>query len=95
MTDSLGTINYAIEEGYQKSYSQKTNRKIDMEVRKITDECYKRTKELLTEKKDLIEKLGAKLLEKETIALPDIVDTLGQRPFPLKESIKEYLEELR
>jgi len=77
MTDSLGTINYAIEEGYQKSYSQKTNRKIDMEVRRITDECYKRTKELLTEKRDLIEKLGARLLEKETISLPDIVDTLG------------------
>ena len=34
-------------------------------------------------------------MEKETLSLPDIVDTLGQRPFPLKENIQEYLHELR
>jgi hypothetical protein len=34
-------------------------------------------------------------LEKETISLPDIVDTIGKRPFPLKETLKEYLQELR
>lgn len=66
-----------------------------MEVKRITDECYNRTRKLLEEKKDLIEALGKRLLEKETIALPDIVDTLGQRPFPLKDSLKEYLQELR
>ena len=35
------------------------------------------------------------MLTKETLALPDIVDCLGQRPYPLKESLLEYLEELR
>jgi hypothetical protein len=39
--------------------------------------------------------MGDTLLEKETLALPDIVDCLGQRPYPLKESLLEYLEELR
>ena len=34
-------------------------------------------------------------MEKETLSLPDIVDTLGQRPFPLKASVLDYLEELR
>ena len=29
------------------------------------------------------------------MALPDIVDCLGSRPYPLKESLLEYLEELR
>lgn len=29
------------------------------------------------------------------MALPDIVDCLGLRPYPLKESLLEYLEELR
>ena len=29
------------------------------------------------------------------MALPDIVEVLGQRPYPLKESLLEYLEELR
>jgi len=34
-------------------------------------------------------------LAKESIALPDLVRILGDRPFPLKETIREYLEELR
>lgn len=50
---------------------------------------------MLTENKDLIELLAEKLLEKETISLPDIVDTLGPRPFPVKDSVMEYLQELR
>jgi hypothetical protein len=29
------------------------------------------------------------------LALPDIVEVLGQRPYPLKASILEYLEELK
>ena len=29
------------------------------------------------------------------MALPDIVDCLGYRPYPLKESLLEYLTELR
>jgi len=34
-------------------------------------------------------------LEKETLALPDIVDILGPRPYPLKQSLLEYMEELK
>ena len=40
-------------------------------------------------------RLGETLLQKETLALPDIVEVLGQRPYPLKASILEYLEELK
>lgn len=29
------------------------------------------------------------------MALPDIVEVLGQRPYPLKASLLEYLEELK
>jgi len=35
------------------------------------------------------------LLKKETLSLPDIVDTLGDRPYAVKASITEYLTELR
>ena len=35
------------------------------------------------------------LLKKETVNLVDIVGVLGERPFPLKESLREYLTELR
>jgi hypothetical protein len=40
-------------------------------------------------------RLGETLIQKETLALPDIVDVLGQRPYPLKETLLEYLQELR
>ena len=40
-------------------------------------------------------RLAERLLEKETISLPDIVDILGPRPYPIKESVIEYLQELR
>jgi len=39
--------------------------------------------------------LAELLLKKESINLPDIVDTLGDRPFPMKETMRQYLEELR
>ena len=38
--------------------------------------------------------LAEELLKKETVNLPDIVRVLGKRPFPMKESLREYLEEL-
>ena len=43
----------------------------------------------------MVYSLGEQLLAKETLALPDIVDILGQRPYPLKASLMEYLQELR
>ena len=40
-------------------------------------------------------RLAEKLLAEETLSLPDIDDILGQRPFPIKDTLKEYLQELR
>jgi hypothetical protein len=33
-------------------------------------------------------------LEKETIGLPDIIRILGERPFGMSETMKEYLSEM-
>ena len=77
-----------------KPYSEETANEIDGEIKKIVDECYQSTKELLESKRELIEALASELLEKESINLPEIMKILGDRPYPLKESIKEYLEEL-
>ena len=45
MVDSLGTINYSNESGYQKSFSEKTGSMIDNEVKNIINtqylECHK------------------------------------------------------
>lgn len=32
-------------------------------------------------------------MAKESIGLPDIIKILGDRPFPMKESVREYLQE--
>lgn len=95
MSEKLGTLSYAIDEGYQKSFSNKTSKLIDEEVKSIIDGCYNRCKEVLLEKRDLIEKLAEALLKKETLTLPDILEIMGPRPYPLKETIAKYLEELK
>jgi len=87
MSPRLGTLNYAQEQGYQKSFSEKTNKIIDDEISRIINEQYARSKVLLNEKRDIIEKLAEELLQKETLSLPEIVDILGPRPFPLKETL--------
>merc|ERR1712079_421736 len=61
----------------------------------IVNERYRECKQLLIENKDKIEQLAERLLAKETLSLPDIVDILGPRPYPIKESIMEYMTELR
>jgi len=93
MIDSLGAIKYSAEDrgGYTKSYSERTGQMIDEEVRGIINSQYAVCRELLEEKRDKIEELAKVLLEKETLALPDIVDVLGPRPFPMKESLIDYL----
>merc|ERR1712194_178845 len=65
-----------------------TLHEIDMETKKIVDECYAHVKNLL------IEALAEELLEKESINLPAIINIIGERPFPMKESLREYLTEL-
>lgn len=40
-------------------------------------------------------RLAEELIRKESITLPDLVRILGDRPYPLKETVREYLEELK
>lgn len=56
MSPKVGLIGYHSSETYMKPYSESTNEVIDEEVRRIVEECYARTKEILLSKKVLIEK---------------------------------------
>merc|ERR1712240_157416 len=51
----------------------------------------KKTMELLTEKKDLVEKLAEVLLEKEVLEREDMVDVLGPRPWAEKTSYDDFV----
>ncbi|KAJ3342945.1 AAA ATPase afg3 [Gonapodya sp. JEL0774] len=75
----------------QKPYSEETARLIDEEVRKIIDGAFKRTQQLLLEKKGEVEKVAMRLLEKEVLNRDDMVDLLGERPWPEKNEYIAYL----
>ena len=51
MADSLGTIKYSSNEGFQKPFSERTGKMIDNEVSRIIEEQYKICYELLSERK--------------------------------------------
>lgn len=55
MSQRLGLVGYMAEESPMKPYSESTNEIIDEEVKKVVDECYEKTRELLESKKHLIE----------------------------------------
>ncbi len=76
MSDKLGIVTFEPENksafmgfgmSYNKDYSEETAREIDMEVKRIIDESYVKTKEILVKKKQVLIKLAKKLMEKEII----------------------------
>ncbi|MEQ1732025.1 MAG: ATP-dependent zinc metalloprotease FtsH [Bacteroidia bacterium] len=75
-----------------KPYSEALAKIIDDEVRLIIETMYERTKELLNSKRDLLEVLAQKLLEKEVLFQKDLEALLGKRPFdkviPITAEIK-------
>ncbi len=61
---------------------------------KIINECAERTRSLISQYADKIEALSNELLEKETLDLLDIIRIIGERPFDMSESMKDYMKEI-
>jgi len=61
-------------------HSQKIEEMIDEEVLEIIDQCYKDVLELLTEKRDKLDQMAQRLLEKENIDADDVKEILGEKP---------------
>ena len=84
LNDKLGNLSYYDSSGQQdysfsKPYSEKTAELIDQEVKKMIDAAYVRTKELLREHKEQLDKLATRLLEKEVIFKEDLEEIFGVR----------------
>jgi AFG3 family protein len=72
-------------------YSDATAEAMDEEAKTIIDAAYKRTLDLLTEKKEAVEKVANMLLEKETITHDDVVELIGERPFTADPAYAEFI----
>ncbi|ORY99433.1 peptidase family M41-domain-containing protein [Syncephalastrum racemosum] len=97
MNSKVGPLSYGDptdEQRFQKPFSEATGEMIDTEVRSLVNEAYQRTFDLLTAKRDSIEKVAELLLSKEVISREDMEGMLGKRPFPDKHPrIQEAPEE--
>ena len=94
MNDKVGNVSFNDTQGeyqFNKPYSEKTSEIIDDEVRKLINEVYVRTMKLLTDKRDGLEKLANKLLEKEILFQSDLEEILGKRPFDNRTTYDEFV----
>lgn len=88
MNEKLGNISFYDpnqENYFTKPYSEETGKLIDEEVRKLINNAYQRTKQLLTEKKQQVELLAKELLTKEVLFQSDVEKLIGKRPFEEKK----------
>ncbi len=81
MSEKLGPISYESDSGIrdlmyvvpgEREYSEKTAEEIDSEVRKLVDEAYKKSRELIEANKDKLEKIAKTLLKYETLDADDV-----------------------
>ena len=90
MSDLLGTVNYhgsqrpaflenpfATERG---NYSEDTAVKIDAEVKRILDEAHETARRVLRERRDTLDALSVRLLEKEVIEADELKAIMGPLP---------------
>lgn len=92
MNDKIGNISFNDQqEQFNKPYSEKTSELIDDEVRVLIRSVYDRTTSLLNDKREGLEKLAQKLLEKEILFQSDLEEILGKRPFDNRTTYDEFV----
>ena len=74
-----------------KPYSEDTAQKIDKEVRNLINSAYERTRELLVEHRDELEKLTRLLIKQEVVEKEELEGILGKRINKNKKATAEKL----
>ena len=97
MNKNIGNISFfdskQSDYNFTKPYSDSTAEKIDFEVKRIVENAYERTKNLLINKKEQLEKVAKKLLEKEILFQNDIEILIGKRPFKNPTNYQSFTRE--
>ena len=71
MDEEIGTVNYfneSEESEFVRPYSEKMAELLDQKIKNYLDAAYTKSKKILTENKDLIEKMCKILLQKEYLS---------------------------
>ena len=105
LSENIGNISYYDSSGqseysFGKPYSEETAKKIDIEIKDIIENQYKRAVTILHENRDKLDALAQKLLEKEVIFREDLEEIFGKRAWdpelterPVTEAVVENTQE--
>ena len=105
LSENIGNISYYDSSGqseysFGKPYSEETAKKIDVEIKDIIENQYKRAVTILHENRDKLDALAQKLLEKEVIFREDLEEIFGKRAWdpelterPVTEAVVENTPE--
>lgn len=86
MSDRLGPVALGRTQGNMflgrdimadRDFSEKTAATVDDEVRNLVDQAYRRCKQVLTENRNVLDKLAAMLIEKETVDSEELQELLA------------------
>ena len=79
-----------------RNFSDTVAHEIDIEIRKIMDECYKNATKILKDNLDLVHLIANALLERETLTHEEILYLVDHKELPSDLSLNDFtLEELR
>lgn len=98
MDDELGQVVYLNKDSGEyemfKHYSEKTAEMIDAKVKALIADAYIKSKKILNDNKDIIEKLAAVLYEKEYLTKEEF-ESVMKNPDQADELTQKMLEEYR
>ncbi len=99
MNDKIGNVSFYDSKGqgemsFTKPYSENTAQIIDEEVKKLIDTAYVRTRELLLQNREALEKIAQQLLKKEILYQSDLVELIGKRPFEKLTNYQEFMDKI-
>jgi len=96
MNENVGNVSFEQpqqgEMVFDKPYSESTSQLIDEEAKKMIASAMERTLNILTDKREEVEKVALRLLEKEVLNRDDMIELLGPRPFKEKSTYEEFVE---
>lgn len=85
MNPKVGPVSFHDPTGeyqFRKPYSEDTARMIDEEVRLLIEKAHDKTRDLIVERREELEKIAQELLVHEVIYQADLIRLVGPRPTP-------------